>query len=326
MIRLGIIGTGRIARRFVETVQKTQGVTTVCVYNPHDGRAREFALSHGIPDYSQELETLIGMTDAVYIASPHETHYDYGKILLEHRRHVLCEKPMVLKRCQAEKLFGLARENGCVLMEALKTACCPGFLAMMDMAVSGKIGQIKDVESCFSRLTPPGMREMTDRFYGGSMIEFGSYVLLPVMRLLGTDYRSVEFKSMLADNGIDLYTKMFLEYEDGMGLGKTGLGVKSEGQLVIAGTEGYILAQSPWWLTSRFEVRFEDPNQREVYNYRFEDTGLQYELETFVQAVNRQDGIEPKSKIYTGLREEESIAMAGVMEAFLKQQSTVRNR
>lgn len=68
--------------------------------------------------------------DAVYVASPHETHYDYVKTALEHGKHVLCEKPMVFQKSQAE-------DKNRILMETVKTAYAPGFNQMISMAKSG---------------------------------------------------------------------------------------------------------------------------------------------------------------------------------------------
>ena len=90
------------------------------------------------------------------------------------------------------------------------------------------------------------------------------------------------------------------------------MGVKSEGQLLIAGTRGYILAESPWWLTQSFEVRYEDPNKKEKYFVKFLGQGLRYEISDFAYMINGHEG---RSYKFT---EEESVAMAGVMEEFLR--------
>ena len=96
------------------------------------------------------------------------------------------------------------------------------------------------------------------------------------------------------------------------------MGVKSEGQLLIAGTKGYILAESPWWLTRSFEVRYEDPNKIEKYATRYLDFGLRYEISDFAYMINRHEGRGYK------FTEEESIAMAGIMERFLAQRNELR--
>ncbi len=197
-------------------------------------------------------------------------------------------------------------------MEGIKTAYCPGFMQMMNVARSGVIGEVKDVEACFSRITSPQMREMADQKYGGAFLEFGSYTLLPIFKLLGCNYDSVEFDSILAENGVDLYSKIHFRYKEALALSKTGIGAKSEGQLVIAGTKGYILAESPWWLTRSFVVRFEDPGKVERYSPKFLGDGLRYEIADFVSKMN---GSERMSHCLTM---EESIAMAGVVEKFME--------
>lgn len=313
---LGIIGTGRIARRFTKMVMEQNSVIVGCIYNPHLESARRMAEEYNISNYTDNWDAFIIAIDAAYVASPHQTHGDYIRRLLKRGKHVLCEKPMCFDEEEAKSLYAYAKQQGCILEEAIKTAYCPGFLAMMEKTANGVIGDVKDVEACFSRLTPTNLREYTDTQWGGSLTEFGSYVLLPVFRLLGTDYEKLNIDSICAANGVDSYTRLCFTYEQGMATVKTGLGVKTEGQLVISGTKGYILCESPWWLTKKFEIRYEDPNEREVYEYPYEESGLQYELEAFVQKIQ-----ETGKKSNVGVTQTESIAMAGVMEVFLNNRS-----
>lgn len=318
-ILLGIIGTGRIARRFVATVQNFEKIRVVCVYNPNRKSAELFAEEHNITNATDCWEEFLKQIEVAYIASPHETHTSYAQMLLEMERHVLCEKPMSLHREAAVKLYRLAKQKGCILKEAVKTAYCPGFMAMMDIAKSGKIGRIQDVEACFTKLTPTNLREMTDVKYGGSVTELASYVLLPIWKLYGINYEDLTYQSVYAENGVDIYTKLIFTFEEGLAEAKIGLGVKSEGQLVISGTKGYILCESPWWLTKKFEVRYENPNKRENYEYPYDGSGLQYELEAFLREICGE-----KTDFHIGITSEESIANAGVIEFYLKQQEDRR--
>lgn len=318
IIRIGVIGTGRIAERFVPEVKYVSGVTVHNVYNPNLDSAKAFAERFQLDLYTDDFDEFIDNVEAVYIASPHETHYEYAKRALKKRKHVLCEKPMAFRKAEVEELFEIAHFNNCILMEAIKTAYCPGFTQLVGIARSGIIGQIRDVEACFTRLTPPDIRETTDTEYGGGFTEFGSHTLLPIFKLMGTDYEEVRFDSILAENGIDMYTKASFRYKNGFALSKSGVGVKSEGQLVIAGTKGYILAESPWWLTQSFEVRFEDPNKIEKHFVKFLGQGLRYEISDFAHMIAGHKG---RSYKFT---EEESIAMAGVMEQFLEKRKQER--
>ena len=165
--RIGIIGTGRIANRFVTEAALVSGVNTQSVYNPHIKSAQLFANRWGIDAY-EDLEKFYDSLDIAYIASPHETHYGYIKQALEHGKHVLCEKPMCLSKTQSEELFELAKKNNLVLFEGIKTAYCPGFTKLLGIACGGTIGTIKDVEACFTKLEDDNNRELKDLKYGGS--------------------------------------------------------------------------------------------------------------------------------------------------------------
>lgn len=310
--QLGIVGTGRIAPRFLSEAKYVSGVNARAVYNPREESVRSFGKKYKMDAYWGEFSDFLQNVDAIYIASPHETHYSYAKMAIKDGKHVLCEKPLTFTVDGAKELYTLAREKGVVLMEGIKTAYCPGFMQMMNVARSGVIGEVKDVEACFSRITSPQMREMADQKYGGAFLEFGSYTLLPIFKLFGCNYDSVEFDSIIAENGVDLYSKIYFRYKEALALSKTGIGAKSEGQLVIAGTKGYILAESPWWLTRSFVVRFEDPGKVERYSPKFLGDGLRYEIADFVSKMN---GSERMSHCLTM---EESIAMAGVVEKFME--------
>lgn len=317
IIRMGVVGSGRIAPRFLSEAKYVSGVNVRCVYNPHRESAEAFGEKYSLESYSLSYERFLEGVDAVYIAAPHETHYDYSMLALQAGKHVLCEKPLAFTRRQAEELFSLARQRELVLMEGIKTAYCPGFAQMISIAKSGKIGEIRDVEACFSRLTAPNLREMVDVDYGGAFMEFGSYTVLPILKLLGLHYEDVRIRSIRAENGVDIYTKIYFDYADAMATSKTGLGVKSEGQLLISGTKGYILAESPWWLTRKFQVRYEDPGKIETYTPNFLGDGLRYEIGEFTSRINGRSGHAFK------LTEEESIAMADVVERFLSDRAKI---
>ncbi|MDY4892105.1 MAG: Gfo/Idh/MocA family oxidoreductase [Agathobacter sp.] len=320
IVRIGIVGTGRIAPRFIAESKYVSGLSIVCAYNPEQDSAKRFEKRQGIPVYMKDYSKFLDQVDAVYIASPNETHYDYTKKALQAGKHVLCEKPMAFTKKQTIELYQLAKEKKVVLLEGIKAAYCPGFQQLINVARSGRIGEICDVEACFTRLADIHSRERTDAAYGGAFLEFGGYALLPIIKLLGKDYKEVRIDSIPGEDGIDLYTKVQLIYPHGMATAKTGVGVKSEGQLVVAGTKGYILAESPWWLTKKFVVRYEDSSKIENYEPRFQGDGLRYEINEFVSNINGY------SKNGYKLTAEESIVMAEITEKFMEKRKENQSR
>lgn len=317
--RIGIIGTGRIANRFMPEAALVSGVNTQSVYNPHIESARLFADRWGIDAY-EDLGKFYDSLDIAYIASPHETHYAYIKQALEHGKHVLCEKPMCLSRAQSEELFELARKNKLILFEGIKTAYCPGFTKLLGIACSGTIGAIKDVEASFTKLEDDNNREMKDLKYGGSFTELGSYCLLPIIKIYGYDYEDIQFETVCGASGIDIYTKVYLRYSNGLATAKCGLGVKSEGKLLISGTRGYITAEAPWWKTNYFEVHRENPNDVERFSERFLGDGLRYEISDLLSRINGDRKQDFK------LTRSDSVAMAEIMEKFLESQNRDSNQ
>ena len=115
-VNLGIIGTGSIARRFVPESGFVNSVEITAAYNPDADECRSFCEKFGIPNAASSVEDLFSNCDAVYVASPHYTHYEYVKKALSAGKHVLCETPFVFKESEAEELYSLAESKGLVLM------------------------------------------------------------------------------------------------------------------------------------------------------------------------------------------------------------------
>ena len=317
IVPLGVVGSGRIAGRIMEEIRLVSGVNVMAVYGPHIENVKKFADEYELAFSFDDYSTFLKKVGAVYIASPHGTHYDYAHQALAAGRHVLCEKPMVLCENEARELFELAEDNGLVLMEAIKTAYAPAFLKLLDTAKGGRLGKIHDIEAAFTKLVPyvSGTREY-DPQVGGSFTELGSYSLLPIIKILGTDYQEVRFEFFNDCNGVDIYSKAYFRYDECLACAKTGIGVKSEGQLLLSGTDGYILVKSPWWLTKTFEVCYENPNNNESFSAPFPGFGMRFEVADFIKNIKSS----PATRNYK-LTREESIAMAGVIEKFLKARS-----
>jgi len=306
IIKIGMVGAGRIANRFVPESKFVSGVhiSGICSLEG----AKEFADKHEIGFYTEDYNKLIERVDAVYIATPHGSHYSLAKQALQAGKHVLCEKPMTLKSSETIELFEIASQNKLILIEAIKTAFSPGFVRLIEVAKSGIIGSIKDVSATFTKIEKGNKRELNPDSDGGSLYELGTYPLIGILKLLG-EPDDVNFFSYM-NNGIDAYTKVILSYKQAIATAQTGLGVKSEGNMVIAGTEGYIYVPAPWWKTEEFEVRFEDMSKNKKFFYKFYGDGLRYEIAEFVKQIKFPD--QPSWK----LTSEDSILLSKILEKF----------
>ena len=316
-LKVGVVGCGKIAHRFVPETSFVTGVQVVGAYDIDEEVMIDFVLRYQLEKSYTSYENLLTDVEAVYIATPHLSHYELAMQALQSGKHVLCEIPLVLEVEQARELYNLAESKGVVLMEAHKTAHCPAFNHLMVNLKSGVIGDIVDVEASLSRLLPDKKRREFDASQaGGAMYESGVYPLLPIFKLLGTDYKDIRFYSRM-ENGVDVFTKGVINFEHAACSFKLGLGVKTEGNLVISGTQGYAYVEAPWWKTDYFELRYEDQNQNKKFFYKWDGEGLRYEIQEWMMCILN------KRLSSVRLSRRESIVMVGVMQQFTERRNFV---
>ena len=306
--RIGIVGSGRIAHRFVPESEVVNGAKVTAVMNPDTSNGSAFGELFGLDVYT-DYDLFLKDVDLVYIASPHLTHYDYSKRALLADKHVLCEIPLTLSKAEAQDLYQIAEERGLVMMEASKTAFCPAFGHIVTLVKSGIIGDVVDVKASLSKMVPPPTRELDVAQAGGAMTEHAPLTLLAIIKLLGIDWHDVSFHSRM-ENGVDIYTKGVINYPHATSSFTLGIGVKTEGNLVISGTKGYIYVPAPWWLTDFFEVRYEDQSKNKKFFYSFDGEGLRYEIQEWLSMV-----VNGRRSCYK-LRRRESIAIADIIEMY----------
>lgn len=310
VVKVGLIGCGRMAQRFPIESESVESVQIVAVYDLDNNNAQNLTQNHSEIEVCNSVDQLFDMVDAVYIATPHLSHYEYIRAALSAKKHVLCETPMVLNANQALELFKFAVQQHLVLMEANKTAYCTAFNHLMVMIKSGIIGEVVDIEASLSKLLmDKTLREFDALQAGGSFYEVGSYPLLPIVKLLGVDYQDISFYSRM-ENGVDVYTKAVIRYPQAVCSVKMGLGVKTEGNLVISGTKGYAYVPAPWWKTDFFEFRFEDQNDNKKYFYKWDGYGMRYEIREFVRCILNHQYSSPR------LMHKESVCIAEMMQYF----------
>lgn len=309
-VKIGIIGCGRVASRFPKESNFVNGVKIIGAFDINTEINVSFCENNNIRIFN-DIDQLINESDAVYIATPHLSHYSIAKSSLKKGRHVLCETPLVLKEDEAKELYSLARQNDLVLMEANKTAHSPAFNHLIVMIKSGVIGDIVDVEASLSKLwdDKPDLREFDSNQAGGSMYELSSYPLLPIIKLLGTQYENLNLYTKMK-KGVDIYTKGVFRYLHSTASFKVGLGIKTEGNLIISGTKGYAYVPSPWWKTDYFEIRHEDQNQNKKFFYKWDGDGLRYEIQEFISCIVNHRHTNSR------LDEKESVCMAKIMQQF----------
>ncbi len=309
IVNVGIVGCGRVANRFPSEADIVNGVSVTSAFDIDEQKTCRFASDFDKITPCKSIDELYVLSDAVYIATPHMAHYECIKSALQAGKHVLCETPLVLNGDEAKELYRYAESHGLVLMEANKTAHCPAFNHLMVLVKSGLIGDVVDIDVSLSQLLDKNGREFDPDQAGGALYEQGSYPLLPIFKLMGINYDELNIYSRM-ENDVDTYSRGIIRYSNATCSFKVGLGVKTEGNLVISGTKGYAYVPAPWWKTDYFELRYEDQNENKKFFYKWDGFGLRYEIQEFINCVLN------KRFSSARLRRRESIQMAYVMQQF----------
>lgn len=259
-------------------------------------------------DYSDFLDHC----DAIYILSHPTEHYEQIKETLNHGVHVLCESPIALSEEQYQELRALAAEKNLILMNSIKTAYATAYYRLLLLVKSGRIGEIISIDA-----TCTSIQKVDDLSYAwNSICLWGPTALLPILQIMGTEYTGCQILSRMIEKDFDLFTKINLTYPHGTASLKVGRGIKAEGELIIAGTKGYIYVPAPWWKTDYFELRYEEAADNRRYFYTLEGAGIRYELVDFVRSITTGT-----SSSY--ISDDVSSAICGIMKKFYEKQNMV---
>ena len=303
-VRIGVVGDDNelpLLEKFVKESHFVNGaeVRGICV--PQTNLLP--SIFQDLPVITDDYTTLIEQVDAIYILSRLDHHYKQIKYALEKGKHVLCESPITKTLEEWRELSDLAKSKGLVLTDAIRTAFSMAYYRMLLLVKSGCIGDVVSVDASCSSL-----RGNTD--YTGSLFTWGPNALLPVFQILGTEYRVKQIQSLFSDdNGHDKFSKISFVYPNAVASVKVGLGVKTEGELVVSGTTGYVYVPAPWWKMDYFEIRREDPAQNKRYFYQLDGEGIRYEIVYFLKNIR-------KGNLITYISEPISQAIVREMEDF----------
>ncbi|MBQ2884114.1 MAG: adenylyltransferase/cytidyltransferase family protein [Alphaproteobacteria bacterium] len=285
-LRIGLVGNSGVLNKFERESHFVNGVSISGLYSTDVSELSEEIKSKY--DITDNLEDLLSISDAVYIVSHPSKHYEQIKKALLADKHVLCESPITINISEYEELRILAKERNLQLMDSIKTAYSTAYNRMLVLAKSGKIGNIVSVDSICTSLSDleKKVKDGTNlNDVWNSICAWGPTAMLPIFQLLGTNYVEKQTTSLLLADHFDSFSRGAMVYPNAVASFKVGKGVKSEGELVISGTKGYIYVPAPWWKTDYFEIRYENPSGNKRYFYQLDGEGIRYEILSFLKAI-----------------------------------------
>ncbi|MBS1487795.1 MAG: Gfo/Idh/MocA family oxidoreductase [Bacteroidetes bacterium] len=217
-IRWGILGCGKIARKFASDLKWVANAQLIAVaareQSTADAFAHDFPVRYKHGSYQALVEN--AEVDIVYIATPHAFHYEHTLLCLKHKKAVLCEKAFAINYKQAKEMIETAKRENVFLMEAFWTKFLPHYQKMKEMIAEGKIGTIQNIATNFGFIPtrPIAPRIYDPQLGGGSLLDIGVYPIFLVLDLLGRP-DEIEAHATFSDQGTDSQCAVQFSYHSG---------------------------------------------------------------------------------------------------------------
>lgn len=288
--RWGLMGPGKIAHRFASSFGGFSHAKIAAVASRDKERGQSFAAQYNIPTCYNGYESLARdpEIDAIYISTPHAFHRELTLLCLEHKKPVLCEKPLTLNHKYASEMVAAARKNNTFLMEAMWTCFFPSIRKMMELVRSGAIGEVKFLRGDFGFNAPfdPQSRLYNLALGGGAMLDVGVYPLFLALHVLG---RPDEIKAFahLAPTGADKITNALLYYKNGAIASLLSSIVNDTPKTAeIMGTKGRITLHAPWYKATALTLETEGGSPQ-TFSMPYDGPGFAFQVQEVMQCVEK---------------------------------------
>jgi predicted dehydrogenase len=287
VVRWGIVGAGRIAQRFAQSLAFVPGAELGALWSRRAEATEAFAREYGgavcVPCAS--LDALLDSDiDAVYIATLQDSHAQYAHAALRAGRHVLCEKPATINAAQLDDVLRAARDARRLFMEAMKPPFYPLYRKLRAQLAADPIGEVGLVRAgCSIANAPADHPAFSFEHAGGALLDIGIYELFLAVDWLGTPL-DVQTLGRLGPTGVDTFASLNCRHERGIAQLFCGLDLHGKGDAFIAASHGHVTIHENWWNPVRATVRYVDGRVVEL-DAPFEGGGLNYETAHFCELI-----------------------------------------
>ncbi|WP_238812272.1 Gfo/Idh/MocA family protein [Paraburkholderia sp. SG-MS1] len=313
VIRWGIVGTGRIARRFAQSLAHVPHARIGALWSRRAEPAQAFAEEFGGEACASFGALLASGIDALYIATVQDSHADYAIAALQAGLHVLCEKPAAINGPQLERVLDAARAAQRLFMEAMKPPFYPLYRQLREHLAAEPIGDVGLVRAgCSVPGVPHDHPSLSFEHAGGALLDIGIYEMFLAVDWLGAPYE-VQTLGRLGATGVDTFASLNSRHERGIAQLFCGLDLHGKGDALLMAPGGHVTIHEPWWNPSRATIRYADGRVIEL-DAPFEGGGLNYETAHFCDLI-RAGLLE--SPVMPHARSLQMIAMADAARATL---------
>lgn len=245
----GILSTSSIVPRFIGALRESKTGEALALASRSAEKAAEKAEEWKIPRSYGSYEELLADPDieVVYVAMVNSEHYRYARKTLEAGKHVICEKPLALKKEHAQHLFQLAEERKLFLAEAQKEVFLPVIQEVKALIREGSLGDIRLVDVTNSYVVPDDSWLRKKEFGGGVLAGSGSYPLHLAKYLFDEEVTAYSGVCTKGSSGVDEQCMISLSLGNRILLAsKLSMNGKAIDSALIFGEKGYIEIPEYW--------------------------------------------------------------------------------
>jgi predicted dehydrogenase len=287
-IKWGILGPGRIANAFATALQVAENSELYAVGSRDISKARAFAAEFNIPNAYGSYQELVKDTeiDAIYIATPHNLHLEHTLLVLNHNKHVLCEKPLGVNSKEVKIMMDKAGEKGLFLMEALWIRFLPKFIKTKELVESGAIGDVKLLTASFAFRSDKGPehRQFNIDLCGGALLDIGIYNIFLSLLLLGKP-KKIAASAGLNEQGCDTSCSYSFNYENDTIASMYSTFIADSPSIAeIHGTTGKIILEQKWFSPGKVKL-LQFNGTEEVFEFDMKSNGYQFEAEEVASCI-----------------------------------------
>ena len=288
----GIVGPGGISKKFARDLRIANGGHLQAVAGRNLDRAKAFATEFSAEFAFDDLLSLATepSVDIVYIATPHNAHFEAAKLLLQHGKPVLIEKPLAINAAQAQELIAIARAKRVFLMEAMWTRFLPVYRHLEKWLADGRIGNCRLVASnfCVRIEPPPSSRLLNPNLAGGGLLDLGVYNLAMTRLILGGKPDKIQAIANFSPAGVDEMLSVTLGYpQNALAQFSCGFGSHGDNSLTVCGEEGRI--SIPARFTAAQEATLTVGSHVETVCEPFRGEGFEYEIEEAMRCLQTNE-------------------------------------
>jgi predicted dehydrogenase len=313
----GVIGPGNIANTFAKAIASSKKGEILAVASRSQERAADFASTYQIEKIYSNYERMLDdpEIDIIYIATPHNFHYQQAKMCLEAGKHVLVEKPCTVNAEQMQNLVELAQSKNLLLQEALWSRFMPCLSQLRQMLNDGIIGDIQYIQSeiGFAFQNREKSRLLKAELAGGSLLDLGIYSITVSQFFLQEHPHKVDAIGQLTDQQVDGHVLANMSYPSGRYAQFTcSMLSQTSNTMRIVGTEGYVNLPACFWDTDSALI-YRDDKLVQSIEIPHPVNGFEYQIEESMRCI------EQNMRCSEVMSHRDSIGVLGVMDDIRKQ-------